>query len=350
MSRPELGATRLARRAGSPQQRGPESVGHEGAKTTPYGRPVLKEPVWTWEIPCYFYTGGLAGASAILAHRAEGQGNPQLARRAWAAALAGAGASPALLISDLGRPARFFNMLRVLKVTSPMSVGTWILSASGVSIALAAVRAWSGLFPRAGRAGSVVAAALGGPLGTYTAALVADTAIPVWHEARHELPFVFAGSAAASAGAIATAWTPAKHAGPARWATVGGAVVEVAGTQLMEHRLGSVGEPYHEGAAGRLGMAAKAMTTAGAAAIALRGRRSRAAALAGAALVTAGSLCERWSVFKAGFQSAARPDDTVVPQRERIERGDTRGAVRRTSPDGRVDPDRASPAIIAHRD
>jgi hypothetical protein len=97
-----------------------------------------------------------------------------------------------------------------------MSVGTWVLSASGVSIAVAAVRAWTGLFPRAGRAGGVAAAALGGPLGTYPAALVADTAIPVWHDARYELPFVFAGSAAASAGALATAWTPARNAGPAR--------------------------------------------------------------------------------------------------------------------------------------
>lgn len=327
MSRPELGTTQVAH---------------------PARRAVLKEPVWTWEIPCYFYSGGLAGASAILAHMADRQGNGPLARRGWAAALGGVAASPVFLIMDLGRPARFFNMLRVFKVTSPMSVGTWLLSASGVSIAMAAVRAWTGLFPRAGRAGGTVAAALGGPLGTYTAALVADTAVPVWHDARHELPFVFAGSAAASAGALATAWTPAEHARPARWAAVGGALVEVAGTQLMEHRLGDVAAPYHEGAAGRLGMAAKALTTAGAAAIALRGRRSRAAALAGAGLVTAGSLCERWSVFKAGFQSAARPGDTVVPQRERIEGGQARGAARHASPDGAVDPAKGSPAIIAH--
>lgn len=323
MSRPRLGASQVP---------------------TEPRRAVLKEPVWTWEIPCYFYTGGLAGASAILAQVAQGQGNSQLARRAWAVALGGIAASPVFLISDLGRPARFFNMLRVFKVTSPMSVGTWILSASGVATGLAVVRAWTGLFPRAGRAGGVAAAVLGGPLGTYTAALVADTAIPVWHDARRELPFVFAGSAAASAGALATAWTPAKHAGPARWATVGGAVVEVAGTQLMEHRLGEVGTPYHEGVAGKLGMAAKALTTAGAATIALRGRRSRAAALTGAALVTAGSVCERWSVFRAGFQSVGRPQDTIGPQRARIDGGETRGAVRAASPDGAVDAGLASPA------
>jgi formate-dependent nitrite reductase membrane component NrfD len=326
VSRPELGASQVPTQA---------------------RRAVIKEPVWTWEIPCYFYTGGLAGASAILAQLAEGQGNAQLARRAWALALGGVAVSPVFLISDLGKPARFFNMLRVFKVTSPMSVGTWILSASGVAIGLAAVHAWTGLFPRAGRAGGVAAAALGGPLGTYTAALVADTAIPVWHDARHELPFVFAGSAAASAGALATAWTPAEHAGPARWATVGGAVVEVAGTQLMEHRLGEVGTPYHEGAAGKLGMAAKALTTAGAATIALGGRRSRTATLAGAALVTAGSVCERWSVLRAGFQSAARPQDTLGPQRARIDGGETQGAVRRASCDGEVDAGLATPATHA---
>ena len=62
-----------------------------------HGQPVLKEPVWTWEIPCYFYTGGLAGASAGLALLSERQGNEVLARRAWAAAMAGVTLSPALL-------------------------------------------------------------------------------------------------------------------------------------------------------------------------------------------------------------------------------------------------------------
>jgi hypothetical protein len=128
---------------------------------------------------------------------------------------------------------------------------------------------------------------------------------------------------------------------------VGGAVVEVAGTQLMEHRLGEVGAPYHEGAAGKLGMAAKVLTITGAATIALRGRRSRPAALAGAALVTAGSVCQRWSVLRAGFQSAARPQDTIGPQRARIDRAETRGAVRRASCDGEVDTGLATPATHA---
>ena len=93
-----------------------------------YGRPVIKEPVWTPEIPVYFFTGGLAGASAGLGVLAELRGNEVLARRAWAVALAGVAVSPVLLISDLGVPTRFLNMLRMFKVTSPMSVGSWILA------------------------------------------------------------------------------------------------------------------------------------------------------------------------------------------------------------------------------
>ncbi|MGH2868647.1 MAG: NrfD/PsrC family molybdoenzyme membrane anchor subunit, partial [Solirubrobacteraceae bacterium] len=93
-----------------------------------YGRPIVKEPVWTWEIPAYFFTGGLAGASATLGLVADVTGNKPLARSAWTAALAGVSVSPVFLISDLGRPERFLNMLRVFKITSPMSVGSWILS------------------------------------------------------------------------------------------------------------------------------------------------------------------------------------------------------------------------------
>ncbi|MGB9185338.1 MAG: NrfD/PsrC family molybdoenzyme membrane anchor subunit, partial [Solirubrobacteraceae bacterium] len=95
-----------------------------------YGRPILKEPVWEWEIPTYFFTGGLAGASATLGLIADVAGNEQLARSAWSAAVAGIAVSPALLVSDLGRPECFLNMLRVVKVTSPMSVGSWILVAA----------------------------------------------------------------------------------------------------------------------------------------------------------------------------------------------------------------------------
>ena len=300
-----------------------------GASRSYYGQPVIKEPIWTWEIPMYFFTGGLAGASAGLGYLSELRGNRVLARRAWALALFGVGTSPALLISDLGKPSRFLNMLRMFKVTSPMSVGSWVLSAAGTATGLAFVNEFTGLFPRSSRAARPAAALVGLPLSTYTAALVTNTSVPVWHEARGFIAVVFASGAAASAGAAACAVTPQSHAGPARRLAIGGAVAELSTIQLMERRLGELGEPYHHGAGGRFTRIGKALTAAGGIAIAAGARRSRAAAVAGGVALAAGALSERWAVYKAGFASAADPKYTVGPQRERIEKGETRGAARK---------------------
>ena len=289
----------------------------DGSVRSYYGQPVIKEPVWTPEIPVYLFTGGLGGASAGLAELARLRGNEELARRAWIAALVGVTASPALLISDLGVPTRFLNMLRMFKVTSPMSVGSWLLSASGLATGVSTAHALTGLFPRAARIARPAAAVLGLPLSTYTAALLSNTAIPVWHEARRLLPFVFAGGAAASA-----------DDGPE------GSLLPTAqlvGLQLMEHSLGEAGEPLSSGTAGVLGKLAKGLTLVGGVAIGLGARRSRAAAVAGGAAVTAGALAERWAIFRAGFQSAADPKYVVGPQRSRIDEGQTRGGSR-TSP------------------
>jgi hypothetical protein len=316
-ARPELGATRPAREHGS----------------SPYGRPVIKPPVWTPEIPLYFYAGGLAGASAGLGLLSELRGEPGLARRAWSVALAGSVASPALLISDLGVPRRFLHMLRMFKVTSPMSVGSWILAGFGAATAPAAAHALTGgQLGAPGRAAQVAGALLGLPLSTYTAALIANTAVPVWHEARLELPFLFGAGAAASAGAAATALSPVREAQAARRLAVGGAVAELAFDRLMRRRLGAagLGEAYREGAAKWLDHAATGLTAGGAALIAARGGRSRAFALAGGAVLTGGAIAERWAVFRAGFQSAARPQDTIAPQRARIAGGLSRGAARAT--------------------
>ena len=187
-----------------------------------YGDPVLAEPVWTWEIPMYFFTGGLAGASAGLALAAGLAGNDKLARRAWLNAQAAIAANPLLLISDLGRPARFLNMLRMFKVTSPMSVGSWLLVAVGGSVPMAAIDAWTGLIP-AGKYARRAAALFGLPLATYSAALISNTAIPIWHKAHRILPFVFASGAAMSAGAATVALTPPAAAAPARRLALAGA-------------------------------------------------------------------------------------------------------------------------------
>jgi formate-dependent nitrite reductase membrane component NrfD len=283
------------------------------------GMPVIKAPVWSREVPLYLYFGGLAGAGAGVAWAADLAGERELARRAWLVSLAGVTASPALLVSDLGYPRRFLNMLRVFKVTSPMSVGSWLLAASGGAIGLSALDAVTGRVPRRLAAAARPAAALlGMPLATYTGALLADTAVPVWHEARAELPATFAAAAAASAGAALIALTPPRHAAMARRLTVLGSVAELGAMEAMRWRLGDTGQPYRSGTAGRLGAASRALFAAGAGVVAAAGARSRPAAVAGGALVTAGAVLARWSVFRAGFQSAADPAATVELQRRRM--------------------------------
>ena len=157
------------------------------------------------------------------------------------------------------------------------------------------------------------------PLTTYTGTLIADTAIPVWHEARRELPVLFGASAAASAGAATALFLPREEAGPARRLAVAGTVGALVTTEAMQHRLGFVGEVYEKEAAGKLARVSKVCAAAGAALLATRGRRSRGAIVAGSALVLAGELALRWSVFRAGFQSARDPRYTVIPQKQRKE-------------------------------
>jgi hypothetical protein len=300
------------------RQAGARSVTERGSEMRSYyGRPVIKEPVWKPEIPWYLFTGGLGGASSVLGLLARRRGNDRLADAASWISLAADAASPLLLISDLGRPERFHHMLRVFKVTSPMNVGSWILAFSGTATGVSAGAHLLGL-RRLRNAAEHVSAVLGMPLAGYTGVLLADTAVPVWHEARFELPLVFAASGAASAGAAAAIAVP-DVAGPARRIAVAGAIAQNVSTQVMQRRLGALGEPYEQGAAGRFDRLAKGLSLAGAAILGLAGRR-RAGATVGGGLLLAGEVCLRWSVFKAGFQSARDPRYTVEPQRERANR------------------------------
>ena len=318
----------VSQQGGSPNGRGEVRMAPEEEVRNYYGRPILKEPTWTWQIPWYFFAGGLAGASSGLAVVARLAGNEPLARRARLAALGGAAVSPVLLIWDLGRPDRFYNMLRVFKPTSPMSMGTWVLTFFGPTTGLAVAHDLSGVFPRLGCFFEGLSALLGLPLATYTAVLVSDTSVPVWHEARRELPLVFAASSAASAGATAAIITPVEDAGPARRLAVGGALLELGAVEAMKHHLGKfLAEPYHQGKSGRYDKLAKALSGLGTAVMVFAGRKRRSAAIVGGALILAGAACERWSVFKAGFQSARDPKYTVMPQRERLrERNGARGS------------------------
>src|SRR5579859_4218528 len=89
-----------------------------------YGLPVLKRPHWKWEIALYFWAGGTAAGAYTVATIAELAGDRTVARAGRWVALPLLIVSPMLLIKDLGRPEKFYNMLRIIKLVSPMSVGT----------------------------------------------------------------------------------------------------------------------------------------------------------------------------------------------------------------------------------
>ncbi|MFC7546694.1 NrfD/PsrC family molybdoenzyme membrane anchor subunit [Plantactinospora sp. GCM10030261] len=299
--------------------------------TSYYGRPVLKPPVWKWDIAAYLFTGGLAAGSALLAAGAQLTGRPELRRAGRVGALGAIGASTFFLIHDLGRPARFHHMLRVAKPTSPMSVGTWILAAFGPAAGAAAVAELAPALPRhgvlglvgrllppVGAAAGLVAAATAPALATYTGVLLADTAVPSWHEAYPELPFVFAGSALASGAGLGLLAAPPDQTGPAVRMATAGAALELYGSHRVEHRLGLLSEPYRTGTPGRLLRSGRVLTAAGVAG-ALLGRRSRVvSALSGVALLAA-SVATRFGIFHGGVASARDPKYTVVPQRARLD-------------------------------
>jgi formate-dependent nitrite reductase membrane component NrfD len=284
-----------------------------------YGQPIINPPVWAeLDIAGYLFAGGLAGGSSLLAAGADISGHPRLARRCRLCASAAIGTSLAALIHDLGRPARFLNMLRVLKPSSPMSVGTWILAAYAPLNFAASGSSLLHRAPRTGRVAGTAAGVLGAGVASYTAALIANTAVPAWHEGHRELPFVFVGSAASAAAGFGLLAAPLAENTPARRLAVLGAAGELAAEKLMERRLGMVAETLHTGTAGRRLTAAKALAVGGiVGAAALSGRSRTGAAASGAALLAASALT-RFGLFAAGMASARDPRYTVEPQRARL--------------------------------
>jgi formate-dependent nitrite reductase membrane component NrfD len=308
--------------------------------TSYYGRPVIKEPVWKEpDVPAYLFLGGLAGASSVLAAGAQLSGHRELARVSKVAALGAISLSAVALVHDLGRPDRFLHMLRVFKPTSPMSVGSWLLAAYGPVAGAAALSDLTGILRPAGVAATAGAAVLGPAIATYTAALICDTAVPAWHEAHREMPYVFAGSAASAAGGLGMLLTHPSGAAPARDLAILGASVELIAKRRLLSRLKAtpgqdLAEPYEEGRTAAVLRTAEVLTAAGLAGAVLssalirgasrsgggvrggvRGGRA-VAVLSGTALVTASALT-RHGIFKAGLASARDPKYTIRPQRAR---------------------------------
>jgi DMSO reductase anchor subunit len=260
------------------------------------------------------YLGGVASGSSLLAAGAVLTGDRKLARTSRIVALGAITAGALALVADLGRPSRFHHMLRVFRPTSPMNMGSWTLAVYGPLAGLAALA--GAVAPDDGTAAvATLAAGVVAPIvGTYTAVLVADTAVPAWHDARHTLPFLFAAGAAGSAGGVACVLLP--DSGPARTLAATGALGAVAVAQLQHRRLHpAVAPAYTSGRAHQLSRAANTALMTGAALVAA-GRRRPFLTRAGGALIAFGAAVDRFAIAAAGKASSIDPAATIVPQKE----------------------------------
>ncbi|MDO5698498.1 MAG: polysulfide reductase NrfD [Dermatophilus congolensis] len=297
-----------------------------------YGNNVVKPPPWGHEIPAYLFLGGMAGGAGLIALGAQLTGREALRRNARLGSLVAVGLGGAALVADLGRPDRFYNMLRTVKLSSPMSVGSWILAGFSGGLGVAALaeadRMTNEIVPLGPLRtalgvvegpGGWITAAFAPPLTAYTAVLLSDTANPTWNAAYRHLPFVFVSSATMAGCGLSLVTTTPDETGPVRALAAFAALSDVASTVIMESQMDPIAaEPLHEGHAGAMLRWSERLAVAGGLGAAVFGHKRVGAALSGLALMTASALT-RFGVFEAGMESARDPRYTIEPQRRRLE-------------------------------
>jgi formate-dependent nitrite reductase membrane component NrfD len=281
--------------------------------------PFIKAPVWTWEVPVYFWVGGIASGSAFVALAADLAGDEWSAAVARKVALGAVAPAPLLLIVDLGRPGRLLNMLRIFKPRSPMSTGVWCLVAFSVAGTGAVALDLLGR-RRAAKMVGVAEAALGGYLGSYTGVLLAATAVPLWARSRVFLGPIFVSTATATGAAatrltlVATRRLPVGH--PTRVALnrleAAAMLAELVLSAVNKRRLGRAGKVLSEGTPGRLFRAAESLAATGVALNLLGPRRTKVLGQHVASfLYLAAGLAFRFAWVEAGAASA-RDDEAVA--------------------------------------
>jgi formate-dependent nitrite reductase membrane component NrfD len=304
-----------------------------------YNRPMIKKPTWKWFIPLYFFIGGVGAGVALIGGLADllgGERHRATVRHARYIALIAAIISPVLLILDLGRPQRFHHMLRVFKVSSPLSVGTWILLAFGVTSGAQAARqaaednfilkreSFLGRLARLlpGKPLSLAQVALGLGLGGYTGVLLSATAIPLWATAGVLMGPLFLATAVASGAAALALLAGLRRGTPddddaradvetmATLSTATQLGLEIGRETMTPHaiakplRQGTWATVYRVGAVGGGMLMPLALRLPAQ----VRGRPvGRAIAVTAATLTLAGALAERFAIVEAGKQSADDP-------------------------------------------
>ena len=287
-----------------------------------YGHPTLKEPTWIWSIPTYFYVGGVAGVGTALGTAAQlfapHSMRSLVTRSRWVGTVGGA-VSAALLIHDLGRPERFLHMLRVFRLSSPMSMGSWILSGFSACVSGAAMLPLGPRFlaPLCEPLG-FLAGVFGLGLSGYTGVLISQTAVPVWQASYRITPFLFLASGMASAAALFEFFPHNRQETMAieRFGLIG-KIAELLAALALERNAGRVervGRPLRNGFSGLLWQTAKVLTVGGIV-VALIPSQNRKKRICSGVLGTAASLCLRFGVFYAGRVSARDPHASFEQQR-----------------------------------
>ena len=315
----------------SDPQRSPETDG-----PSYYNISLLQAPVWKWEIALYFWFGGISGGSYVLGRMADRFGGGRyrdLSKLASYVSFLSLLPSPPLLIYDLGDPKRFHHMLRVFKPSTPMSLGSWILSAYSLPCTAEAMRqfamSWL-LTPRqrkrfeAGRINGAITAtndvagvplALG--LAGYTGVLLSCASTPLWCKNTWIGP-LFSSSAAATAGSainLALDLTGADEHGPSKRAIeqieTAAHLAEAATLVGYLKQAGPLARPMTHGGQRKnliltiVGILAPELLKR----LPLSGRPKRATSILASLLSLAGGLALRWAFVYGGQESGGNPRD-----------------------------------------
>ena len=314
-----------------------------------YGRPIVKAPPWGWPIGVYLWLGGIAGGSGVLAFGSQLMRNRELTRNTRIAAFGSAALGSLALVGDLGRPERALNMFRVFKVTSPMSMGSYVLLTFASSSAIPAASEvdklliddgriiplpeWLRSLLRTGADAATPLTGIFGPiLATYTGVLFADTSNPAWNEGKNHLPYVFGFSGALAASGTAMITVSPENAGPARALAIAG----TAGEMYMMHQMKesmdpTVREVYEKDSPGNLLNLSEVAVVAGSIGVVASsvlqalGKKSRALSIASGIALVAGSAFTRFGVLHAGHNSVKDPKYVVEPQKRRMEQDRSEG-------------------------
>lgn len=308
--------------APSPWDRVPRITGRD---TTYYDRPMLKQSVWSIDIPIYYFLGGTAGAALTLGAAIQlvsPHGRHPLRRLSgichWTGII-GSTAGAAFLIHDLGRSSRFLYMMRVFRPTSPMNMGTWILAgAAPTAITTGLLVNRRGVLGDIGEVAGYLSGIFGAALAGYTGVLVSNTAVPLWQQARRWVPVMFVASSAASAASVLDIMVGDKASRTiTRIFGTAGRVAEIAAAEEVERSVSAVptvAEPLHRGSTSVLWKLATGLTAASLGLSLLPGR-SRARSVATGILGVAGSLCLRFAVHYLTNASARNPRAAFHQQR-----------------------------------